>query len=100
MRGSPFVVSAGHGLSPLDLEEDSHAFHDVDDPKEGESAAPGTVPDAKRSGDDEVQSATSGRWRAAGDTACPDGCASLFRGKPTVTDGPFAEAKEVLGAIG
>ena len=52
-------------------------------------------------GDDEVQQATSGRRRAAGArraASALNGCTRhLLRGKPTVTDGPFAEAKEVLG---
>ena len=79
MRDGPFVVSAGHGPSPLDLEEDSHAFHDVDDPQgirvRGARNCPGRE---SGRGDDEVQPATSGSRRAAGarrPASALDGCA-------------------------
>ena len=102
MRGRPFVVLAGHGPSPLDLEEDSHAFHDVDDPEGIESAAPGTVPDAKAV---EAMMKYNRQLQDAGVLLALDGLhppsmgarVTFAGGKPTVTDGPFAEAKEVLG---
>ena len=71
-------------------------------PKGYESAEPGA--DAGRRGrgrDDEVQRGPAERRRAAGarrPAPALDGRAGLVRGgKPLVTDGPFAEAKEVLG---
>ena len=71
-------------------------------PKGYETAAPGTTPDAKAVAEmmkynEALQSA--GVLRALDGLHPPSmGARVSFRGgKPTVTDGPFAEVKEVLG---
>jgi hypothetical protein len=71
-------------------------------PKGYESAAPGTMPDAEA-----VKSMMkyNEALQKAGILVALDGLhppstgarVSFSKGKPTVTDGPFAEAKEVLG---
>jgi hypothetical protein len=73
-------------------------------PKGYESAAPGTVPDAKAVGammkyNEELEKA--GVLRALEGLHPPSMGArvSFAGGKPKVTDGPFAEAKEVLGGF-
>ena len=72
-------------------------------PKGYETAAPGTVPDdVERVGS---MMAYNEALRKAGVLVALDGLhppsmgarVSFKGGKPTVTDGPFAEAKEVLG---
>jgi len=72
-------------------------------PKGYETAAPGTMPDdAKRIGD---MMAYNGSLQKAGVLRALDGLhppsmgarVSFAGGKPKVTDGPFAETKEVLG---
>ena len=71
-------------------------------PKGYESAAPGTVPDAKAV---EAMMKYNEALKKAGILVALDGLhppsmgarVSFSKGKPTVTDGPFAEAKEVLG---
>ena len=71
-------------------------------PKGYETAAPGTVPDAKAV---EAMMKYNEALQKAGVLVALDGLhppsmgarVSFSKGKPTVTDGPFAEAKEVLG---
>jgi len=71
-------------------------------PKGYESAAPGTVPDAKAV---EAMMKYNEALQKAGVLLALDGLhppsmgarVSFEGGKPKVTDGPFAEAKEVLG---
>ena len=71
-------------------------------PKGYESAAPGTMPDAKAV---EAMMKYNESLRKAGVLLALDGLhppsmgarVSFAGGKPKVTDGPFAEAKEVLG---
>ncbi|MBI1209989.1 MAG: YciI family protein [Alphaproteobacteria bacterium] len=71
-------------------------------PKGYESAAPGTVPDAKAV---EAMMKYNSALQQAGILLALDGLhppsmgarVSFEGGKPKVTDGPFAEAKEVLG---
>ena len=71
-------------------------------PKGYETAAPGTVPDAKAV---EAMMKYNEALQKAGILVALDGLhppsmgarVSFSKGKPTVTDGPFAEAKEVLG---
>ena len=71
-------------------------------PKGYESAAPGTVPDAKAV---ESMMKYNESLQKAGVLLALDGLhppsmgarVSFEGGKPKVTDGPFAEAKEVLG---
>jgi hypothetical protein len=71
-------------------------------PKGYEKAAPGTVPDAKAV---EAMMKYNEALRKAGVLLALDGLhppstgarVSFAGGKPKVTDGPFAEAKEVLG---
>jgi len=71
-------------------------------PKGYESAAPGTMPDAKAV---ESMMKYNEALQKAGILVALDGLhppstgarVSFSKGKPTVTDGPFAEAKEVLG---
>ncbi|RJF96538.1 YciI family protein [Noviherbaspirillum cavernae] len=71
-------------------------------PKGYESVAPGTLPDAKAI---EVMMRYNETLQKAGVLLTLDGLhppsmgarVSFSGGKPTVTDGPFAEAKEVLG---
>jgi hypothetical protein len=71
-------------------------------PKGYEKAAPGTLPDPKAV---EAMMKYNEALREAGVLLALDGLhppstgfrVSFARGKPIVTDGPFAEAKEVLG---
>jgi len=71
-------------------------------PKGYETAAPGTMPDAKAV---EAMMKYNEALQKAGVLVALDGLhppstgarVSFKNGKPTVTDGPFAEAKEVLG---
>jgi len=71
-------------------------------PKGYESAAPGTVPDAKGV---EAMMQYNRSLQEAGVLLTCDGLhppsmgarVAFSKGKPIVTDGPFAEAKEVLG---
>jgi hypothetical protein len=71
-------------------------------PKGYESAKPGTAPDAKAV---ETMMKYNEQLQKAGVLLALDGLhppstgarVSFEGGKPTVTDGPFAEAKEVLG---
>jgi hypothetical protein len=71
-------------------------------PKGYESAAPGTVPDAKAV---EAMMKYNESLQKAGVLLALDGLhppsmgarVSFESGRPKVTDGPFAEAKEVLG---
>src|SRR6187397_1658131 len=71
-------------------------------PRGYENAAPGTVPDAK---DVEAMMKYNEALQKAGVLLTLDGLhppsmgarVSFAGGKPKVTDGPFAEAKEVLG---
>jgi hypothetical protein len=71
-------------------------------PKGYETAAPGTVPDAKAV---EAMMKYNEELQKAGVLIALDGLhppsmgarVSFSKGKPVVTDGPFAEAKEVLG---
>ncbi|MEA3182635.1 MAG: hypothetical protein QOI59_6158 [Gammaproteobacteria bacterium] len=71
-------------------------------PKGYETAAPGTMPDAKAV---EAMMKYNEALQKAGILVALDGLhppstgarVSFSKGKPTVTDGPFAEAKEVLG---
>ena len=71
-------------------------------PKGYEKAPPGTVPDAKAV---EAMMKYNEALQAAGVLLTLDGLhppsmgarVSFASGKPTVSDGPFAEAKEVLG---
>jgi hypothetical protein len=71
-------------------------------PKGYESAAPGTMPDAK---DVEAMMQYNTELQKAGVLVALDGLhppsmgarVSFAGGKPKVTDGPFSEAKEVLG---
>ena len=71
-------------------------------PKGYESAAPGTVPDAKAV---EAMMQYNRSLQEAGVLLTCDGLhppsmgarVAFSKGKPIVTDGPFAEAKEVLG---
>jgi hypothetical protein len=71
-------------------------------PKGYEQAAPGTVPDAKAV---EAMMKYNESLQKAGVLLALDGLhppstgarVSFPGGKPTVTDGPFAEAKEVVG---
>ncbi|MDB6157891.1 MAG: YciI family protein [Gammaproteobacteria bacterium] len=71
-------------------------------PKGYETAAPGTVPDAKAV---ESMMKYNEELQKAGVLVALDGLhppsmgarVSFSKGKPMVTDGPFAEAKEVLG---
>ena len=71
-------------------------------PKGYEKAAPGTMPDAKAV---EARMKYNEALQKAGVLVALDGLhppstgarVSFKGGKPTVTDGPFAEAKEVLG---
>ena len=73
-------------------------------PKGYESAAPGTVPDAKAV---EAMMKYNEALQKAGVLLALDGLhppsmgarVSFEGGKPKVTDGPFAEAKEVLGGF-
>lgn len=71
-------------------------------PKGYETAAPGTMPDAKAV---EAMMKYNEALQKAGVLVALDGLhppsmgarVSFSKGKPTVTDGPFAEVKEVLG---
>jgi hypothetical protein len=71
-------------------------------PKGYETAAPGTMPDAKAV---EAMMKYNEALQKAGVLVALDGLhppsmgarVSFSKGKSTVTDGPFAEAKEVLG---
>ena len=71
-------------------------------PKGYETAAPGTVPEAKAV---EAMMKYNEELQKAGVLVALDGLhppsmgarVSFSKGKPMVTDGPFAEAKEVLG---
>jgi hypothetical protein len=71
-------------------------------PKGYEAAAPGTMPDAKAV---DAMMKYNESLQKAGVLLALDGLhppsmgarVSFSGGKPTVTDGPFAEAKEVLG---
>jgi hypothetical protein len=71
-------------------------------PKGYENAAPGTMPDAKAV---EAMMKYNEALQKAGVLLALDGLhppsmgarISFSKGKPVVTDGPFAEAKEVLG---
>jgi hypothetical protein len=71
-------------------------------PKGYETAAPGTMPEAKAV---EAMMKYNEALQKAGVLVALDGLhppsmgarVSFSKGKPTVTDGPFAEAKEVLG---
>ena len=71
-------------------------------PKGYESAAPGTVPEAKAV---EAMMQYNRSLQEAGVLVTCDGLhppsmgarVAFSKGKPIVTDGPFAEAKEVLG---
>jgi hypothetical protein len=68
-------------------------------PKGYESAAPGTVPDAKAV---EAMMKYNRQLQEAGvllalDGLHPPSMGARVAGKPTVTDGPFSEAKEVPG---
>jgi hypothetical protein len=71
-------------------------------PKGYETAAPGTVPDAKAV---EAMMKYNEELQKSGVLVALDGLhppsmgarISFSKGKPIVTDGPFAEAKEVLG---
>src|SRR5512142_1646977 len=71
-------------------------------PKGYENAAPGTMPDPKAV---EAMMKYNEALQKAGVLLALDGLhppstgarVSFKNGKPTVTDGPFAEAKEVLG---
>jgi len=71
-------------------------------PKGYETAAPGTVPDAKAV---EAMMKYNEQLQKAGVLVSLDGLhppsmgarVSFSKGKPMVIDGPFAEAKEVLG---
>ena len=71
-------------------------------PKGYEQAAPGTLPDAKAV---EAMMKYNEALKKAGVLLALDGLhppsmgvrVSFSQGKPIVTDGPFAEAKEVLG---
>src|SRR3954468_20350031 len=71
-------------------------------PKGYETAAPGTMPDAKAV---EAMMKYNEALQKAGVLVALDGLhppssgarVSFKGGKPTVTDGPFAEAKEVVG---
>src|ERR1700743_3995794 len=71
-------------------------------PKGYETAAPGTMPDPKAV---EAMMKYNEALQKAGVLVALDGLhppstgarVSFKGGKPTVTDGPFAEAKEVLG---
>ncbi|MFA5940911.1 MAG: YciI family protein [Sinimarinibacterium sp.] len=71
-------------------------------PKGYEAAAPGTMPDAKAV---EAMMKYNDELQKAGVLVALDGLhppsmgarVSFKNGKPIVTDGPFAEAKEVLG---
>jgi hypothetical protein len=71
-------------------------------PKGYETAAPGTMPDAKAV---EAMMKYNEALQKAGVLVALDGLhppsmgarVSFSKGKATVTDGPFAEAKEVLG---
>lgn len=71
-------------------------------PKGYETAAPGTMPDPKAV---EAMMKYNEALQKAGVLVALDGLhppatgarVSFKNGKPTVTDGPFAEAKEVLG---
>ncbi|MGH8138532.1 MAG: YciI family protein [Steroidobacteraceae bacterium] len=71
-------------------------------PKGYESATPGTMPDAKAV---EAMMKYNEALKQAGVLLALDGLhppsmgarVSFAKGKPVVTDGPFAEAKEVLG---
>jgi len=71
-------------------------------PKGYEAAAPGTMPEAKAV---EAMMKYNEQLQKSGVLISLDGLhppsmgarASFSKGKPTVTDGPFAESKEVLG---
>lgn len=71
-------------------------------PKGYENAAPGTMPDAKAV---EAMMKYNEELQKAGVLITLDGLhppsmgarVSFSKGKPTVTDGPFAETREVLG---
>ena len=71
-------------------------------PKGYETAAPGTVPDVKAV---EAMMKYNEALQKSGVLVSLDGLhppsmgarVSFLKGKPTVTDGPFAESKEVLG---
>jgi hypothetical protein len=73
-------------------------------PKGYENAAPGTVPDAKAV---EAMMKYNQELQKAGVLVSLEGLhppsmgarVSFSKGKPLVTDGPFAEAKEVLGGF-
>ena len=73
-------------------------------PKGYETAAPGTVPDAKAV---EAMMKYNEELQKAGVLVALDGLhppsmgarVSFSKGKPMVTDGPFAEAKEVVGGF-
>jgi hypothetical protein len=92
----------GPGSPAQDLEENSMRFMMLMIPKGYESAAPGTVPDAKAV---EAMMKFNKQLQDAGVLLALDGLhppsmgarVTFSGGKPTVTDGPFTEAKEVLG---
>jgi hypothetical protein len=71
-------------------------------PKGYETAAPGSIPDAKAVG---AMMRYNEQLREAGVLLALDGLhppstgarVAFSKGKPTVTDGPFAETKETLG---
>ena len=70
-------------------------------PKGYETAAPGTMPPRRRGADDELQrGADEGRGAARARRLHPPSAGarvSFSGGTPTVVDGPFAEAREVVG---
>src|SRR3984893_5990247 len=89
---------------PLNLQGERHAFHD-DHGSEGLRKLPGTVPDLK---DIETMRKYNEQLQKAGVVLALDGLAppstmsarvTFKSGKSTVTDGPFTEAKEVVGGF-
>jgi len=89
-------------LAGRQLEETFMRFMMLMIPKGYETAAPGTVPDAAHV---EAMMKYNEALKKAGVLLSLDGLhppstgarISFKSGKPTVTDGPFAESKEVLG---
>ena len=95
---------SGSGPRPAEKikTESDHAIHDADDPEGYETAAPGTMPPAEAVA---AMMKYNEALKEAGVLITLDGLhppsmgarVSFAGGKPVVTDGPFAEAKEVLG---
>jgi len=94
--------SCGSALQTRNCRRYNHALHDADDPEGYAEAQPGAMPSAKAVA---AMMQYNESLRKAGVLLAIDGLhppsmgarVSFAEGKAKVTDGPFAEAKEVVG---